>query len=138
MLQRTVLFTLVMGLAVVVPAVAQETGGLNGADGSGDAALTNDASDVHKPEVITMEVPPADDVSLGKALATVGATLGAALCAIGGGFAIARIGGNCIESIARQPEAAGSMFAPMIITAAMVEGGMLFAVVVCLLGIVMV
>jgi F0F1-type ATP synthase membrane subunit c/vacuolar-type H+-ATPase subunit K len=27
------------------------------------------------------------------------------------------------------------MFAPMIVTAAMVEGGMLFAMVVCLLGV---
>lgn len=69
------------------------------------------------------------------AIAIAGACLGAGLCSIGGGFAIARIGGNCIESIARQPEAAGSMFAPMIITAAMVEGGMLFAIVVCLLGV---
>ena len=142
MLQRTVLFFLVIGLAVMVPAIAQDAistdDTADGQGGSGSGSLSADSSKDHTPEVITVEVPPADDVSMGKALATVGATLGAALCAIGGGFAIARIGGNCIESIARQPEAAGSMFAPMIITAAMVEGGMLFAVVVCLLGIVMV
>lgn len=69
------------------------------------------------------------------AIAVVGASLGAGLCAIGGGYAIARIGSKCIEAIARQPEAAEAMFAPMIVSAAMVEGGMLFAIVVCLLGV---
>lgn len=69
------------------------------------------------------------------AMAIIGACVGAGLCAIGGGLAIGHIGAKCIESIARQPEAANSMFAPMIITAAMVEGGMLFAIVVCLLGV---
>lgn len=77
----------------------------------------------------------ADDFPVAKAIAIIGACLGAGLCAVGGGYAIARIGGQCIEAIARQPEAAGSMFAPMIITAAMAEGGMLFAIVVCLLGV---
>ncbi|MFP4105670.1 MAG: hypothetical protein ACLFVU_06195 [Phycisphaerae bacterium] len=76
-----------------------------------------------------------NDVPMARAMAIMGACLGAGLCAVGGGFGIARIGGNCIESIARQPEAAASMFSPMIITAAMVEGGMLFAIVVCLLGV---
>jgi len=73
--------------------------------------------------------------SAGRGIAIVGACFGAGLCAIGGGYAIARIGSKCIESIARQPEAAGTMFAPMIVSAAMVEGGMLFAIVVCLLGV---
>jgi F-type H+-transporting ATPase subunit c len=75
-------------------------------------------------------------VSLGKGIGVIGACFGAGLAAVGGGLSIARIGSTCVESIARQPEASGSMFAPMIITAAMVEGGMLFAVVVCLLGVI--
>lgn len=75
------------------------------------------------------------NMSMGRGLAIGGACIGAGIAAIGGGFAVARIGGNCIESMARQPEAAGAMFAPMIVTAAMVEGGMLFAIVVCLLGV---
>ena len=80
-----------------------------------------------------LQAPAADGGmnSIGKGLAC----LGAGVAAIGGGFAVARIGGNCLESMARQPEAASSMFAPMIVTAAMVEGGMLFAIVVCLLGV---
>jgi F-type H+-transporting ATPase subunit c len=40
-----------------------------------------------------------------------------------------------VEAIARQPEASGTMFAPMIITAAMIEGTTLFAIVICLLSV---
>ena len=84
---------------------------------------------------LAAEQVAAANMSMGRGLAVGGACLGAGIAAIGGGFAVARIGGNCIESMARQPEAAGAMFAPMIVTAAMVEGGMLFAIVVCLLGV---
>ena len=77
-----------------------------------------------------------ENTSSGRGLAIVGACFGAGMCAIGGGYAIARIGSKCIESIARQPEAAGTMFGPMIVSAAMVEGGMLFAIVVCLMAII--
>ena len=59
---------------------------------------------------------------------------GAAGCAIGGGLAIARLGSTCIESMARQPEAAGSMFLPMIIAAGMIEGSILFAILVCMMA----
>ncbi len=75
----------------------------------------------------------AADVAMADAIKTIGACIGAAVAALGGGLAVANIGGKAIESIARQPEAAGGMFMPMIITAAMVEGGMLFAILVCLL-----
>ena len=61
--------------------------------------------------------------------------LGAAACAIGGGLAIARLASTCIESMARQPEAAGSMFLPMIIAAGMIEGAILFAILVCLMAL---
>ncbi len=64
----------------------------------------------------------------GMGMAIGGTVLGAALAALGGGMAIARVGSHCIESMARQPEAAGSMFAPMIVTAAMIEGAMLAVV----------
>ena len=94
-----------------------------------DGAPKDAAGNLEKEEVA------AANMSMGHGLAIGGACLGAGVAAIGGGFAVARIGGNCIESMARQPEAAGAMFAPMIVTAAMVEGGMLFAIVVCLLGV---
>jgi len=75
--------------------------------------------------------------SWSKAVATLGACFGAALAAMAGGFGVSRIGGACIESIARQPEAARDMFAPMVVAAGMVEVGMLFAIVVCLLSLFM-
>jgi F-type H+-transporting ATPase subunit c len=81
------------------------------------------------------EEEPPEGPTWPKSVGIVGACIGAGIVSVGGGLGIARIGGKCIESIARQPEAAGPMFAPMIITAAMVEGGMLFAIVVCLLGV---
>lgn len=57
------------------------------------------------------------------------AIIGAGLAIIGAGIGIGRIGGSTVESIARQPEAAGAMFTPMIITAAMIEGAAFFAVI---------
>ena len=63
-----------------------------------------------------------------------GGSIGAGLALLGGGLGIGRIGGSAVESIARQPEAAGQISTAMIITAALIEGAMLFAVVVGLLA----
>lgn len=57
------------------------------------------------------------------------AVIGAGLVIIGAGIGIGRIGGSTVESIARQPEAAGAIFTPMIITAAMIEGAAFFAII---------
>ncbi len=64
--------------------------------------------------------------------AGVGAGIGAGLALVGAGLGIGRIGGSTVESIARQPEAAGAMFTPMILTAAMIEGAAFFALIVCI------
>lgn len=61
-------------------------------------------------------------------LAKIGGGLGAGLAVIGGGLGIGRIGGSAVESMARQPEASGTIFNAMIITAALIEGATLFAV----------
>jgi F-type H+-transporting ATPase subunit c len=96
-------------------------------------------AEVASPPLATSSATAAETASSGptlaKALAIFGACVGAAGAAIGGGIGIGLIGAHCVDAIARQPEAAGSVFAPMIVTAAMVEGGMLFAMVLCLLGI---
>ena len=63
-----------------------------------------------------------------------GAGLAAGLAVLGAGMGIGRIGGSAVESIARQPEMAGKIFINMILTAALIEGVALFAVVVGLLG----
>ena len=59
---------------------------------------------------------------------------GDGLAVIGAGMGIGRIGGSAVESIARQPEMAGKIFVNMILTAALVEGVALFAVVVGLIS----
>ena len=87
------------------------------------------------PAVAKVEPPAAAHWS--KSISVVGACIGAAIAAAGGGYGVGRIGAACIESIARQPEAARDMFAPMVVAAGMVEVGMLFAIVVCLLGILL-
>ena len=51
------------------------------------------------------------------------------------GAGIGKIGTSANESTARQPEMGGRIFTNMILTAALVEGVALFAVVVSLLGI---
>lgn len=62
-----------------------------------------------------------------------GAGIGAGLAVIGAALGIGRIGATTVESIARQPEAGGAMFTPMIITAAMVEGAAFFAIIALLI-----
>ena len=63
-----------------------------------------------------------------------GGAIGAGLAIIGGAAGIGRIGGSAVESMARQPEASGQISNAMIITAALIEGATLFAVVVGLLA----
>jgi len=66
-----------------------------------------------------------------------GGAIGAGLVLMGGGAGIGRIGGSAVESMARQPEAAGQISTGMIITAAMIEGATLFGVVVGLLAVLL-
>jgi F-type H+-transporting ATPase subunit c len=62
------------------------------------------------------------------------ASIGAGLAVIGAGIGIGRIGGSAMDAIARQPEAAGKVQLAMIISAALIEGVALFAVVVALIA----
>lgn len=64
-----------------------------------------------------------------------GASLGAAIAAIGAGIGIGKIGAAAMEAIARQPEAVGDIRSSMIVIAALVEGVALFAVIVCVLAL---
>jgi len=73
------------------------------------------------------------DTSTGYGLMVGGAAIGAGLAVIGAGRGIGQIGGGAVESIARQPEATGQISTAMIITAALIEGVALFAIVVALL-----
>lgn len=64
-------------------------------------------------------------------LAKLGASIGIGLAAISAGYGIGKIGESALDGIARQPEAAGDIRMTMIIAAALVEGAVLFAIVVC-------
>lgn len=86
-----------------------------GAEGAADAAASS-----------------AGLVAIGKGL---GAGLAAGLAVLGGGPGIGRVGASAVEAIARQPEAAGPIGQNMILSAALIEGATLFAVVVGLLAI---
>ncbi len=100
--------------------------------GLGTMAMAADANAAGKeagPEAVNPKA-----LTPGQGYAILGGAVGAGLAVIGGGIGIGLIGGNAVSAIARQPEAAGQLFAPMIITAAMVEGGMLFAIVIGLIG----
>lgn len=63
--------------------------------------------------------------------------LGAGIAAIAAAWGIGRIGSSAMESIARQPESAGNIRTSMIIIGALVEGACLFAIIACLLAIVL-
>ena len=70
-----------------------------------------------------------------KGLAMIGAGIAAGGAVIGAGMGIGRIGGSAVEATARQPEAASTIQTQMILTAALIEGVALFAVVVGLLAV---
>ena len=61
-----------------------------------------------------------------------GAAFGAGLIIIGAGYGIGKIGSCAVESMARQPEVAGSIQTAMIISAALIEGATFFALIVCI------
>ena len=61
------------------------------------------------------------------------AAIGAGIAAIGAGIGIGRIGGSALDAMARQPEMAGKIQSLALITAALVEGVALFAIVLALL-----
>ena len=65
--------------------------------------------------------------------ALLGAGIGMGLALIGAGIGIGRIGGQAVEAIARQPEAAADIKLSMLLTAALIEGATLAALVFALL-----
>ncbi len=57
------------------------------------------------------------------------AALGAGLAVLGAGIGIGNIGAKAMEAIARQPEAVGDIRANMILTAALIEGAAVIAII---------
>jgi F-type H+-transporting ATPase subunit c len=56
---------------------------------------------------------------------------GVALTVIGAAYGIGRLGSAALESMARQPEVAGSIQTAMIIAAALIEGFTFYALFIC-------
>lgn len=67
----------------------------------------------------------------------VAGALGAAIAALAAAWGIGKIGKSAMDAIARQPESAGNIRSAMLIIGALVEGACLFAIIACLLSIVM-
>ncbi len=70
-------------------------------------------------------------------LAYLAAGLGAAIVVLGAGLGIGKLAAAALEAISRQPEAAGDIRGAMLIMAALIEGIALFAIVLCLLLVVL-
>ena len=71
----------------------------------------------------------------GAALGKAGIAIAAAVAAFAAAFGISKVGKSALEAGARQPEYAGKYQLIAIIIGALVEGACLFAILVCLLGI---
>ena len=58
--------------------------------------------------------------------------IGAGVTIIGAGYGIGRIGASAVESMARQPDIAGTIQTAMLVSAALIEGVTLFALIICI------
>ncbi len=63
-----------------------------------------------------------------------GAGLGMGLVILGAGLGIGRIGGTAVDAIARQPEASGTIGTQMLISAALIEGVTVIALILILIS----
>ena len=77
-----------------------------------------------------LQVAAETAVDNSRGLMAIGAGLGAGLAVIGAGLGIGRIGGQAVEGLARQPEAAGKIQTAALILAALIEGVALFGAVI--------
>lgn len=59
----------------------------------------------------------------------------AAVALVGGSLAIGRLAGAACKSIARQPESGETVLRSMVISAGLIEGALLFALLICLLSL---
>jgi F-type H+-transporting ATPase subunit c len=86
-------------------------------------------------ELLTILLQAAADAA-DTGYANAGGAIGAGLAAVGAGIGIGQIGKGAVEAIARQPEAINDIRANMILTAALIEGAALFAIIVGFLAMV--
>ena len=66
-----------------------------------------------------------------QALIAFSGAFGAAITVVGAAYGIGKIASSAVESMARQPEVAGSIQTAMIIAAALIEGFTFYALIIC-------
>jgi F-type H+-transporting ATPase subunit c len=82
--------------------------------------------------LLAVMATPAMAQGTGSAWINLGGAIGAGLVVIGAGLGIGKLAASAVESMARQPEVAGSIQTAMIIAAALIEGFTFFALVICM------
>ena len=73
-----------------------------------------------------------------KAFGALAVCFSAALVIFTGAFGISRVASRGLDAIARQPEAAGSMFLAWLFPAVFIEGAMLFGLMICMMALDMI
>ena len=73
----------------------------------------------------------------GAGLGKMGAALGAGIAIVGAALGIGRIGSSALDAMARQPESTNDIRSNMILAAALIEGAAFFALLVCILVLVL-
>jgi len=68
-------------------------------------------------------------------IGVLGAVLAVGLIIFGAARGISKIASAAVEAIARQPEAGGRIFTSMLLASALIEGGMLFGLIICFMAI---
>ncbi|MDX9848303.1 MAG: ATP synthase F0 subunit C [Tenuifilaceae bacterium] len=76
-------------------------------------------------------------VVAGAAYAKIGAALSSGIIVVGASYGIGKIGATALDSMARQPEAAGDIRSGMVVSAALIEGVSFFAIIICALVILL-
>ncbi|MDR2562566.1 MAG: ATP synthase F0 subunit C [Prevotellaceae bacterium] len=76
-------------------------------------------------------------VAAGAGLGKMGAALGAGIAIVGAALGIGRIGSSALDAMARQPESTNDIRSNMILAAALIEGAAFFALLVCILVLVL-
>jgi F-type H+-transporting ATPase subunit c len=100
-----------------------------------DSIVTNGATETtNRPSENAGSAGTTSSFSISKtSFGYLGVGIGAGLAVIGGSIGIGLIGSRVIDASARQPEMLGQLRTLMFITAALVEGLALFALVICIL-----
>jgi F-type H+-transporting ATPase subunit c len=126
-----VLLVVTLGLAVWPALLTAQEADAKKSPAADKSAANEGTADTKSPA----EAKPSTPSPLNSFNIMAGAAFGAGLVTLGAGLGIGQIGGRAVESMARQPEVAGSIQTAMLITAAMIEGVALLAVVGCLVNL---